>query len=129
MRIHATLAGAAAIFMTVVAYNFIFGGTHTYHGILFEPAAAATPFTLTNVKTGQPFYFEPEPGRVTLLYFGYTQCSDVCPATLAVWKQIKKEMGANVERVRFVFVTVDPERDTPEVLAKYISVFERILWV
>ena len=63
-------------------------------------------------------------GKVTLLFFGYTQCPDVCPTTLAELAQIKKELGAEGDRVQGVFVTIDPERDTPEVLKAYVSSFD-----
>lgn len=63
-------------------------------------------------------------GKVTLLFFGYTQCPDVCPTTLAELARIKKELGAEGDRIQGVFVTVDPERDTPEVLKAYVSSFD-----
>ena len=63
-------------------------------------------------------------GKVTLLFFGYTQCPDVCPTTLAELARIKKELGAEGDRIQGVFVTVDPERDTPAVLKAYVSSFD-----
>jgi len=63
-------------------------------------------------------------GKVTLLFFGYTQCPDVCPTTLAELAQAKKDLGAEGDRIQGVFVTVDPERDTPEVLKGYVSSFD-----
>lgn len=58
-----------------------------------------------------------------LLFFGYTTCPDVCPATLARWKRVRQELGTDAERVRFVFVTVDPERDTPQRVREYLGLF------
>ncbi len=124
MKLQAIFASALAIFMTVLAFNFIFGDAYAYHGVLYEPQIPAADFTLTDVKTGQPFHFYQDRGEVTLLYFGYTQCPDVCPTTLGVWKQIKAGLGSEAERVRFIFISVDPERDTPEILAKYVSIFD-----
>ena len=63
-------------------------------------------------------------GKVTLVFFGYTQCPDVCPTTMAELARIKQAMGADGERVQGVFVTVDPERDTPEVLKAYLASFD-----
>jgi len=63
-------------------------------------------------------------GKVTLLFFGYTQCPDVCPTTLAELARIKKELGTDGDRIQGIFVTVDPERDTPEVLKGYVSSFD-----
>ncbi len=62
-------------------------------------------------------------GQLTLVFFGFTQCPDVCPTTLAEMAQVKKAMGADGARVQPVFVTVDPERDTPERLQAYVGHF------
>lgn len=63
-------------------------------------------------------------GKVTVVFFGYTQCPDVCPTTMAELAQVKKSLGADGERVQGVFVTVDPERDTPELLKAYMGSFD-----
>lgn len=63
------------------------------------------------------------PGKVVVLFFGYTHCPDVCPTTLADWAQVLRLLGKDAERVQVLFVTIDPERDTPEVLGKYIPAF------
>ena len=63
-------------------------------------------------------------GKVTVVFFGYTQCPDVCPTTMAELAQVKKSLGKDGERVQGVFVTVDPERDTPELLKAYMSSFD-----
>ena len=63
-------------------------------------------------------------GKVVVVFFGYTQCPDVCPATMAELAQIKKAMGKDGERVQGVFVSVDPERDTPEILKAYMASFD-----
>jgi protein SCO1 len=62
-------------------------------------------------------------GKVTLVFFGYTQCPDVCPTTLAELAAVKRDLGKDGERVQGVFVSVDPQRDTPEVLKAYIASF------
>jgi len=63
-------------------------------------------------------------GRVVVLFFGYTHCPDICPTTLADVAAVMKQLGPDVARVQVLFVTVDPERDTPEVLAKYVPAFD-----
>ncbi|HJV60238.1 MAG TPA: SCO family protein [Albitalea sp.] len=63
-------------------------------------------------------------GKVTAVFFGYTQCPDVCPTTLAELAQVKKSLGKDADRVQAVFVTVDPERDTPQVLKAYVGSFD-----
>ncbi len=63
-------------------------------------------------------------GKVSVVFFGYTQCPDVCPTTLAELAQVKKSLGADGDRVQGIFVTVDPERDTPELLKAYVGNFD-----
>ena len=63
-------------------------------------------------------------GKVTVLFFGYTQCPDVCPTTMAELAEVKKSLGADGDKVQGVFITVDPERDTPEVLKNYVASFD-----
>ena len=63
-------------------------------------------------------------GKVTVLFFGYTQCPDVCPTTMADLAQIKRALGSDGERLQAVFVTVDPERDRPEALKQYVAGFD-----
>jgi len=63
-------------------------------------------------------------GKVVVVFFGYTQCPDVCPTTMAELAQVKKSLGKDGERLQGIFVTVDPERDTPEVLGKYVGAFD-----
>jgi protein SCO1/2 len=63
-------------------------------------------------------------GKAVVVFFGYTQCPDVCPTTLATLATAMKELGPDADRVQVLFVTVDPERDTPELLAKYVPSFD-----
>ncbi|MCR5883633.1 SCO family protein [Rhizobacter sp. J219] len=63
-------------------------------------------------------------GKVTVVFFGYTQCPDVCPTTMAELAQVKKSLGADGDKVQGVFITVDPERDTPERLQAYMQGFD-----
>jgi protein SCO1/2 len=63
-------------------------------------------------------------GKVVVVFFGYTQCPDVCPTTMAELAQIKKAMGKDGDRVQGIFVSVDPERDTPEILKGYMASFD-----
>lgn len=63
-------------------------------------------------------------GKVVVMFFGYTRCPDVCPTTLAELKAVKEQLGADGMRMQVLFVTVDPERDTPELLASYVPAFD-----
>jgi protein SCO1/2 len=62
-------------------------------------------------------------GKLVLLFFGYTGCPDMCPTTLALLGESVKEMGPDADKVQGLFVTVDPGRDTPQVLAQYVPAF------
>jgi protein SCO1/2 len=63
-------------------------------------------------------------GKTVVLFFGFTHCPDICPTTLADMAAVMKQLGPEAARVQVLFVTVDPERDTPEVLAKYVAAFD-----
>jgi protein SCO1/2 len=63
-------------------------------------------------------------GKAVVLFFGFTHCPDVCPTTLADLSQAIKQLGPDAQRVQVLFVTVDPERDTREALAKYVTAFD-----
>ena len=76
------------------------------------PDASGKPRTLAEFK-----------GKVTLVFFGFTQCPDVCPTALAEIAEVKQKLGADGAKVQAVFVTVDPERDTPEVIGAYVKNF------
>jgi protein SCO1/2 len=78
---------------------------------------------MTDVATGKPVTAADFRGKITLLYFGYTNCPDVCPATLYNVDKILRRLGPLAADVRLLFVTVDPDRDTPAVLAQYTGLF------
>ncbi|RUT35177.1 SCO family protein [Arsenicitalea aurantiaca] len=85
----------------------------------------AGEYTLVD-HTGQPFTREDMMGRPAMVFFGFTHCPDVCPTTLADMAGWYERLGADAEAVDAYFVTVDPERDTPEVIANYISWNDRV---
>lgn len=80
-------------------------------------------FTMTRAKDGKQVTAANYKGDVTLLYFGYTFCPDVCPVTMSNVAQILQKMGKTANKVRVLFVTVDPNRDTAKVLNQYTSAF------
>jgi protein SCO1/2 len=88
-----------------------------------EPAKLIEDVALTD-QNNKPFRIADHKGKAILFTFGYTHCPDVCPVNLANFKQIKLNLGADAKKVVFVFVTVDPKRDTPEVLAKHLPIFD-----
>ncbi len=63
-------------------------------------------------------------GKVVAVFFGYTHCPDVCPVTLAELAAVARDLGADAARMQVLFITVDPERDTPAMLAQYVPAFD-----
>jgi protein SCO1/2 len=85
-------------------------------------AAVGGPFALTD-QDGQKRASTDFRGKYQLIYFGYSFCPDVCPTTLAVMAEALDKMGSDGNRIVPVFITIDPERDTPAVLKKYMAAF------
>jgi protein SCO1/2 len=73
---------------------------------------------------GKPRTLADFQGKVVAVFFGFTHCPDVCPTTLATMREVKEKLGADGARLQVIFVTVDPERDTPELLSKYVTAFD-----
>jgi protein SCO1/2 len=83
----------------------------------------ARDFSLTD-HNGQTRTIRDFSGKVVVLFFGYTQCPDVCPTSMAELAEVKKMLGKDGDRLQGLFVTVDPQRDTPEVLKAYMTNFD-----
>lgn len=82
-----------------------------------------TDIPLTSHR-GEPLQINsPQKGKVSAVFFGYTQCPDICPTTLGKMKIVMEQLGADADKVRVVFVTVDPERDTGALLKEYMGAF------
>jgi protein SCO1/2 len=96
---------------------------HSFHGTLMQSPSQAHDFTLTS-HTGQPVRLSDFRGKVVMLYFGYTFCPDVCPATLSEVAGAMDLLGETAEDVQFMMISVDPERDTPANLATYVAHFD-----
>jgi protein SCO1/2 len=92
----------------------------SFHGTAYKPAPEAPAFQLTD-QNGQTLAMNDLRGRTVLLFFGYTNCPDVCPLTLSKLSAAFKTIGAEPEAYRVVMVTVDPEHDTPAALADYLK--------
>lgn len=109
----------------LVAFTLLLAGcarAYELKGTAYPPDKVAADFTLATAD-GQTFRLGDHRGELLLLFFGYTSCPDICPTTLAEAKQILDGLGKQADRVRFLFITVDPERDTPERLAAYTGLF------
>ncbi len=94
-----------------------------FHGIDITGADYAKGFQLTDFN-GKPHTLADFQGKVVVVFFGYTQCPDVCPTTMSEMVQVKHKLGADAAKLQVLFVCVDPERDTPEVLKAYMAGFD-----
>lgn len=97
--------------------------SYTFYGATLTPPRPAPDLALTDTE-GQTFALKTIQGKVVLLFFGYTHCPDVCPTTMIAVRQVLERLGKDAQRVQFVFVSVDPERDTPERLRQYVKGFD-----
>ena len=88
-----------------------------------QVAAIGGPFKLTD-QNGQAVSDQDLHGRPFLVFFGFTHCPDVCPTTLFEVSEILRALGRDADRTRALFITVDPERDTPSVMKDYLSSFD-----
>ena len=91
-------------------------------GAIYDPPKPAPALRLAEAGGGT-YDLANERGRVVLLFFGFTECPDVCPITMKRWVQARSALGADTSRVRFVFVSVDPEHDTPALASAYARKF------
>jgi protein SCO1/2 len=117
----------AALVLLVIALAFL--GYRWYltppelHGTFVQEDWATTDFTL-QAAGNQTVSLGDFRGKLVLLYFGYTHCPDICPTTLADAKVAMQELGAQAADIQLVMVSVDPERDSPEILAEYVQRFD-----
>lgn len=95
----------------------------SFAGIDITGADYATGFDLTD-QFGQRRTLADFKGKVVLVFFGFTQCPDVCPTTLTEIAQVKQALGSDGERIQGIFISVDPERDTPEIMKQYMASFD-----
>lgn len=114
---YALLTGATAIFPACSEKK------PSFAGIDLTGADYAKDFALTD-HNGQPRTIKDFAGKVVVMFFGYVQCPDVCPTSMAELAEVKRLLGKDGERVQGLFVTVDPARDTPEVLKAYMAAFD-----
>ena len=116
----AALLGAAALAGCDRAGN----AGAAFKGIDINGADYARDFDLPDAQ-GQRRRLADFKGRVVVVFFGFTHCPDVCPTTMAELAAVKAALGADGDRVQGIFITVDPERDTPELLRAYLGNFDK----
>ena len=125
---------AAPIYLTLIIS--LIAGLGMFYSLVTQPAVASTSagavidpprqlqnFTLTD-QAGRLMHLSDLRGRVALVFFGYTNCPDLCPAAMSNFTVIKKDLGDAAPKVTFVFISVDGKRDTPEVLTRFLARFD-----
>jgi len=118
----ALLGLALAAFAAAGCDRFLPGGKTPFHGVDITGSDLGPDFRLTD-HNGKERTLADFRGKVVALFFGYTHCPDVCPTTLSDMANAVKALGPDGARVQVLFVTVDPKRDTPELLRNYVPAF------
>lgn len=112
-----------AIIVTATFMTILFSKSDSFRGTAYnEPYPPAPNFELTR-SNGDSFRLSDQRGKILLLFFGYTFCPDVCPATLAELNMALNQIPDKADSVQVVFVTVDPDRDTPQITQEYVGHF------
>ncbi|MBS0468874.1 MAG: SCO family protein [Proteobacteria bacterium] len=94
-----------------------------FQGVDLTGAEYARDLPLTD-QYGKERSLKDFAGKVVVVFFGYTQCPDVCPTSMAELAEVKRSLGADGDKLQGIFVTVDPERDTPDMLKSYMATFD-----
>lgn len=119
------LAGIAllAILLIVTGVMYVNANRQSFHGTIISPPSPVAEIPLTD-QDGQAFTLSSLRGKVVLLYFGYTNCPDECPLTMAHLKLAVDALGAKSKDVRVIMVTTDPARDTQAALKAWLGKFD-----
>lgn len=112
-------AFAASLVVGLLVLFWAMGGVSK----VAQPAAIGGPFQLTD-QNGKAVTDKNLKGKPTLIFFGYTHCPDVCPTSLFEMSEVLRAMGKDADKVNAVFISVDPERDTPATMKDYLSSFD-----
>ncbi|MFN8381060.1 MAG: SCO family protein [Anaerolineales bacterium] len=104
-----------------LAVGVFFLRPHTFHGTVIQSPELSYDFTLKSAKGDVSL--SDYRGKLVLIYFGYTFCPDICPATLANVGQSLRELGTKADDIQLIMISLDPERDTPEKLEQYVTHF------
>jgi protein SCO1/2 len=119
-----TITGILIVVVIAAAFAFVYLRINqNFNGSVINPANLAPNFTLTD-QTEQLVSLSDFQGKYVLLYFGYTNCTQECPATMAMFKQVRIQLGSTADEVQVLFVSTDPARDTPEAMGNFVNKFD-----
>ena len=118
-----TMVGFTALALLASGCDKLSNPTPSFHATDITGVDYGKGFALTD-HTGKPRTMDDFRGKLVVMFFGYTQCPDVCPTTMADMAAVMKELGPAAADVQVLFITVDPERDTRELLSHYVPAFD-----
>jgi protein SCO1/2 len=122
-RFFQILTGTALSVLGLAGLSACGDAKPTFNAVDISGVDYAQDFKLTD-HNGQARRLADFKGKVVVMFFGYTQCPDVCPTSMTELVEVKKLLGADGDKLQALFVTVDPERDTPELLKAYMANFD-----
>ena len=111
------------VFLAALTTAYYFTSKSSFRGAVINPPWAAPEIKLAD-QNGQPFTLSSQRGRVVLLYFGYVNCPDECPLTMAHVKLARESLGSRAKDVQVLIVSTDPVRDTPQALGDFMGHFD-----
>jgi protein SCO1 len=114
------LASLVIIVFVAVIISYTDRSKQAFHGSVIDPPMPAPDFTLTN-QASEKISLSDLKGKYILLFFGYTNCPDECPATMGVLKQVYSQLKDQADKIQVVFVTTDPAHDTPQALDEFLN--------
>ena len=118
-----TIAASALLISATALFSACAEKKAEFKGVDITGAEYARDLPLTD-HNGQSRHLKDFAGKVVVVFFGFTQCPDVCPTSMQELAEVKRTLGADGERLQGIFVTVDPERDTADVLKAYMANFD-----
>jgi protein SCO1/2 len=113
----------AVVLVAIGVTFFVYGRVNSFKGSVIDPPIAAPEISLTGPDGGK-IHLSDFRGKVVLVFFGYTNCPDECPTTMAILRQVRADLGADSAKIQVLFVTTDPARDSPVRMALYLAAFD-----
>ena len=118
-----TIAASALLVSSTALFSACAEKKAEFKGVDITGAEYARDLPLTD-HNGQPRHLKDFAGKVVVVFFGFTQCPDVCPTSMTTLAEVKRLLGEQGDRLQVIFITVDPERDTQPLLNEYLASFD-----
>ncbi len=123
-RFYSVVTGILVIVVAAAAFSLLYVRLNQkFNGSVINPPEQAPDFSLTG-QDGQAVSLSDLRGKYVLLYFGYTNCTNECPATMAMFKQARLLLGTQADQVQVLFISTDPARDTPQAVGIFLARYD-----